>query len=520
MARGLPKGWYAWHSLRIRVPRHRDAEADFVIADPARGILIIEVKGGLIKERDGRWYSNGNLLKQPPREQANRFLSAFLALLHKNGVCPPSCGIATFFTDTAFSAPPGESDVAGCVLGQQDLNWLHKALPGVMACALARRARPKGRWIQAVHDLWGETWTPGLNLGVASDLRRAELLRLDAQQFEVLQGLEENRAVLVTGSAGTGKTILAHAIALRLAEAGRRTLLLCFTEALARWLASENPGHANLAVRAIKRYAVELLERAGEKVVEQETPGFWSEVSLRAAVTAVPLVHPDWDAVIVDEGQDLTEDDWVLIADLSRGKRLWAFHDPEQAFWPERRVKDTLFATRYRLQKSYRNPREIEHLAGLYLGRQADARLLEEGIRAERIVLKGCPSCGSVGARIALEVDKLLASDLKPGEIAIVSLRGGAEPDSILHAEELRRHAVVPADHPAAGAHIVADTFLRCKGLERPGVIVTDIRLALGKQDYRRRMYIALTRSLSTVHIVDNRDDLLRDPILRAVLGA
>ncbi len=234
----------------------------------------------------------------------------------------------------------------------------------------------------------------------------------------------------------------------------------------------------------------------------------------------MPLVHPDWDAVIVDEGQDLTEDDWVLIADLSRGKRLWAFHDPDQAFWPERRVKETLFATLYRLQKSYRNPREIEHLAGLYLGRQADAALLEQGIRAETIVLKACPSCTSVGARIALEVDKLRSSGLRPGEIAIVSLRGGAEPDSILHAEELRRHEVVPADHPAAGAHIVADTFLRCKGLERPGVIVTDIRLALGKQDYRRRMYIALTRSLSTARIVDNRDDLLRDPILRAVLRA
>src|SRR5512137_600577 len=93
MARGLPKGWYAWHSLRIRVPGQPDAETDFVIADPARGILIIEVKGGLIEERDGRWYSNGSLLKQPPREQANRFLSTFLALLHKNDICPPSCGI-------------------------------------------------------------------------------------------------------------------------------------------------------------------------------------------------------------------------------------------------------------------------------------------------------------------------------------------------------------------------------------------------------------------------------------------
>ena len=520
LARKLSKGWYAWHSLRIRIPGQPDAETDFVIADPARGILIVEVKGGRIEERDGQWYSNSRPLDQPPREQANRFLKAFLALFDAKGVPRPPCGIATFFPDTLFSTQPGESDVSGCVLGQRDLTWPEEALQQVMTCALVRPGKPAGRWIQTVHDLWGDTWIPRLNLGLAAEVRREELLRLDEQQYEILQGLEENRTVLVAGSAGTGKTILAHTIASRLAEAGRRVLLLCFTEALARWLAAGNPGHPNLTVRAIKRYAVELLEQAGEKADVQETPVFWSEVSLRAAVSALPVLRPHWDAVIVDEGQDLAEDDWVLIADLSRGKRLWAFHDPEQAFWPDRQVKEDLFATRYRLQKAYRSPREIEHLAGLYLGRPADAALLAQAITMETIVVKACPSCTCVGQKIALEVDKLRASGLKPGEIAIVSLRGGAEPDSIVHATEVGGHKVVAADHPAAGEHIIAETFLRFKGLERPGIIVADIRLALGKPDYGRRMYIALTRALSTVRIVDNRDDLLRDPILNAILGA
>ena len=74
--------------------------------------------------------------------------------------------------------------------------------------------------------------------------------------------------------------------------------------------------------------------------------------------------------------------------------------------------------------------------------------------------------------------------------------------------------------HLAAGAHIMTETFLRCNGVERPGVLVTAIRHALEKPDYRRRMYIALTRALSTVRIVESREDLLRDPILRAILRA
>jgi len=76
LTRGLPKGWYAWHSLRIRARGHPDAETDFVIADPARGILFVEVKGGHIEERDGRWYSNCRQLEQPPRDQANRVSKA------------------------------------------------------------------------------------------------------------------------------------------------------------------------------------------------------------------------------------------------------------------------------------------------------------------------------------------------------------------------------------------------------------------------------------------------------------
>ena len=54
---GLPKGWQAWHSLRIRSRKSgRFGETDFVIVDPSKpSLLILEVKGGLIESSDGRW---------------------------------------------------------------------------------------------------------------------------------------------------------------------------------------------------------------------------------------------------------------------------------------------------------------------------------------------------------------------------------------------------------------------------------------------------------------------------------
>ena len=46
LKKAIPKEWFAWHSMNLRTEDIKFAEADFVIADPKRGILILEVKGG------------------------------------------------------------------------------------------------------------------------------------------------------------------------------------------------------------------------------------------------------------------------------------------------------------------------------------------------------------------------------------------------------------------------------------------------------------------------------------------
>jgi len=51
----LPAGWFAWHSLRIRTKPGESAEGDFVVADPERGVLILEVKGGHLGKQEGTW---------------------------------------------------------------------------------------------------------------------------------------------------------------------------------------------------------------------------------------------------------------------------------------------------------------------------------------------------------------------------------------------------------------------------------------------------------------------------------
>ncbi len=71
------------------------------------------------------------------------------------------------------------------------------------------------------------------------------------------------------------------------------------------------------------------------------------------------------------------------------------------------------------------------------------------------------------------------------------------------------------ATDPDAGTEIVCDTFLRFKGLERPAVIVTDLRLVSDR--YERRMYIAVSRALDVLTIIGVKNEIDGDPLLAAL---
>ena len=93
-------------------------------------------------------------------------------------------------------------------------------------------------------------------------------------------------------------------------------------------------------------------------------------------------------------------------------------------------------------------------------------------------------------------------------------MRGADDPGSIVHRDRVGTHRLARAHDPEAGSNVVAETFLRFKGLEPPVIIVTDVGRALDKPDYATRMYMALTRALPTVRIIDTREALLRELIL------
>lgn len=487
----IPKGWYAWHSLRVRVGSTLEGEGDFVLAIPDRGILVVEIKGGAIEIRDGHWLQNGRRMARPPRDQAHGYAGKLRAKIEAayNGRCP-WIAIATAFPDTPFSRQPSEGAVAGAVLGQQDLGYLKEALNAIAARLFEDVAAPRdGRWIGVLHALWCETWTPTLGLGDRARLREQELIALDADQLQLLDCVEQNKRLLVTGGPGTGKTLVARELYTRMTQRDGRPLLLCSTSALAaglrRWGLEEAWTVREHAARLLERAGIALQDGAPRSMWTAET---WELAPLHAAADALDSAASQHDAVIVDEGQDLSDDDWELVNALADDGTLWVFADAGQGFWSDRGVPANMLSASFTLMKRYRCPEPLARFADAY---RCNASLEVEG-PIDELKIVNAPTTNMIAARVDNEIRKLLSEGTKPGDIAVLSLAGQTR-TTLGTADRIGATDVVRADSTQADEFVIADTFLRFKGLERPWVIVCE--LSLGQRQYDVRMHVALTRA-------------------------
>jgi hypothetical protein len=466
LQRGLPARWRAWHSLRLRVGNRWEGEGDFVIAAPDRGLVVLEVKGGAIECHDGRWLQNGRGLDRAPRQQAMDFVRKLVEALRSRGAEPPPFGVACAFPDVDFSDElgPRPGDLTGMVLGARQLPWLEQALPALVERAVPDHPMPRNRrWLAALHELWGETWVPALSL--ADEVREgdARTVALVSEQLDVLSAAEENARAVVSGGAGTGKTLLARELCARSAARGKRVLYLCFTDALGlavdRGFEPLRAAGRDIRAMPIRRFASQLLGASGTKYRTDDE--FWETASFAAACDALPPTAARPDLVVVDEAQDLDTGDWDLVGELAGPRGLWILGDDRQAFWRRNPIPETLIAgaTRLRLRTQQRNPGAIAALAERYaeLAPDRPAGSLPAGTSSHAIRVIEVTRETELD-RISAVVIELMREGAQPCSIAIITLAGQSA-SLVLRRDVLGSQPLVRADNPAVANHIVADSF-------------------------------------------------------------
>lgn len=165
-------------------------------------------------------------------------------------------------------------------------------------------------------------------------LMHEQNVSLTEEQTKALFDLNWAKRAKITGCAGSGKTWLAISTARRLAESGERTLLTCFSRALADHLEDLLKDVPNLVVTSYHALCLRMAKQAGLTV-----PGGWNN---RAWLEKFPDVlqkamvsEPDlkFNAIIVDDAQDFRLNWWhsleASMVDPEHG-RLFYFVDDNQ----------------------------------------------------------------------------------------------------------------------------------------------------------------------------------------------
>ncbi|QTE80910.1 nuclease-related domain-containing DEAD/DEAH box helicase [Shewanella algae] len=489
----------ALHSLNL--PEHdykQWAEADFVIVSP-KGVLVLEVKGGRVRCERGQWVMTDRggadyIKRESPLDQAR---SARFALQKRlEGVIPAGLlnrinfGFGLMFPDVVFEESSVEWDAA------------------LIFDAVTYDRRQCKVWIEKLYRYWSEktgrkellsdSEVASLIKAMRPDLDRVpalisrvgtaveDLVQLTEDQYRYLDGLLLQPRVVVEGGAGTGKTFLAAEASRRLSRSGKDVLYICRSPVLA-WNMREKLNTSMVDVL----YFSALIEKSQQGKL------------------------PDFDVLVVDEGQDFLDMDSILFLDglfdggLEKGRWLFFMDSNNQGSMyegvdPDAKAYLQSAGIPWPLYDNCRNTRQIATATMLLTGGDIGrAKVKGDGLKVEYIYCRDeTDAVHEVEEQLTRWIDD---EHVLPGDITVLSMTDW-EHSLIgnLNKRWLRRFQVVDA---TAGCqwHQSSVTFssvLDFKGLENRYIIVVDLDLFEGLKNDISKLYVGMTRANAVVSLI------------------
>lgn len=241
----LDQNYSVWYS-RVMDRRRADGtayigESDFIIFHPQQGLLLLEIKGGQVRQdQDGRFFSRSGegteYEIQDPFIQASNNLFDLVTEFEKYrhyklkactyGVCLPFTVID--HRQNGISAHRDRFLDHDAVSPASLKSWIEHLYSLI---AVADRRIPEHIKLYLTQWLDNRIQTD-VSLRALMEMQKREISRLDYCQDVIIDMFQDKNRAAFQGSAGTGKTWIAMKKARQLAQEGKKVLFLCYNRYL------------------------------------------------------------------------------------------------------------------------------------------------------------------------------------------------------------------------------------------------------------------------------------------------
>lgn len=510
----------------------RDGETDFIVFDETLGVFVIEVKGGGVRINPtiGTWESvdrNGvcHEIKDPFR-QATHQKHSLLQYLNSMPFWTAlglraTFGHAVIFPDldnvSSLIGPDRPKEIIGARTESASIDkWiatLAKFWSGGTPAGIGSRG------MRVVRELFCSPREVRPALSRIIDDEESEHIRLTEEQARVLRALGKRNRVVVSGGAGTGKTLLAVEKARQFAQSGLNTLLLCYNRPLAEHLKPSALVSPLLHIMSFHQLCDKFVKAAGlqarvdllrdAEIANPRLDRF--DVQLpHALAMATEIIADRFDCIVVDEAQDFGEEYWLPIELLLRDpdkSTLFIFCDHNQAIY-KRVASFPIQDAPFLLTRNCRNTRFI-HEAGYsyYKGEPTEPPPLQ-GSPVE--IIKGASRDSQARSMHSHIVRLLQLEGVTPESIAIV-VPGQHHKSfySLLIDRPLPKPARWAFEEVRPKNGIIVDTMQRFKGLESAVLYVWGAD-ELDCESDKELLYTTLTRAKSRLFLIGEEPACLK----------
>ena len=527
--------WIVLHSLGI-VSHQRviHGETDFLVLAPGFGMFALEVKGGRVRRKLGKWcfidkFGNIDEKVRGPFDQAwegiysiRNSIKSKLDIAHKH-LKNVIFGIGVMFPDINFKsvgADEAQWQVFDIDDGKNVTAFIRRISKGAVdAFTRLGYVITDDMYLSSedalyLADLLRGDFDVDVPLKVRQSYAEDELLILTNEQATCIEQLMDNPRALIRGTAGTGKTLLAVEAVKQAISNDEKVALFCYNRLLGEWLSdyfSDAPlNERPMFVGNFHSYMINLLKARGiDPMPMSEKPGdYYYNVELPDMVlNQLKDIKLKYDKIIVDEAQDLVNSRYLDVMELSlrnglsRGKWImfgdFSMQSIYAADMTESSYLDSLqnraFFAIFRLNKNCRNTKkictEIENIVGI-----PENAAFKDTINAPAVNYVTYMNMEDQRRLLGKLLMNLKVQDVPEKDIVILSPKKRSKSVVAL----LDGYGIEDYSLKSSG-RIRFSTIQAFKGLESPTVILTDI------EDYYndKLIYVGLSRARFNLYVLE-----------------